>query len=186
MKHTMEKDQQATATGKNMPSDMAGSKFHILFVENLKDIYGAEQHLVKELPKMSAAATSNQLKTAIDAHLEETREHVTRLESVFSELGLEPESKKCDAMAGLVAEAHELIEETDGDSMVRDSAIILAAQKVEHYEIATYGSLIAWAKTMQHNDVVKILLATLEEEKSADEKLTDVAKDDVNEQASKE
>ncbi|MGF7231278.1 ferritin-like domain-containing protein [Arachidicoccus sp.] len=181
----MEKEQTKKAKGK-VSEKMANSKFHSLFVDNLKDIYWAEKHLVKELPKMSASATSNVLKECIDDHLEETKEHVSRLEKAFEHLGLEPEAKKCEAMAGLVKEAHELIDETQDDSMVRDCGIILAAQKVEHYEIATYGSLAAWAQKMKHNNVAKLLLSTLEEEKNVDEKLTEIADDDVNEQGAEE
>lgn len=170
----------------SISEDMANSRFHHLFVDAIKDIYWAEQYLVKELPKMSAAATSNALKMALDSHLEETKGHVTRLEEVFGSIGLTPESKKCDAMAGLVKEAHEIIEETADDSMVRDCGIILASQKVEHYEIATYGSLVAWAKKMNHKEAAKLLYATLKEEKAADAKLTDIAEDDVNEEGSEE
>lgn len=178
---------ESTTTENNQVTDeMANSKFHQLFVDGLMDIYWAEQHLVNELPKMSAAATSNALKKAIEGHLEETKGHVTRLEEVFGHIGLAAEAKKCEAMAGLVKEAHEIIDETADDSMVRDCGIILAAQKVEHYEIATYGSLVAWAKKMKHKEAAKLLHATLEEEKAADEKLTDIADDDVNDQGVEE
>lgn len=186
MNNKTEKRTSAASVKPKVSKEMVNSKFYKLFVDGLKDIYWAEKHLVKELPKMSKAATSSELKMAIDSHLEETRGHVTRLEDVFENIGLRPQAKKCEAMAGLVKEAQEIIEETTDDTMVRDCGIIMAAQKVEHYEIATYGSLVAWAKKMDHKKAADLLYATLEEEKLADEKLTEVAEDDVNEQGSEE
>ena len=168
------------APQKGVSASMAKSPFHKLFVDALKDIYWAEKHLVKELPKMIKGATSDELKSAIEGHLEETKNHVTRLESVFDNLGLKSQAKKCEAMAGLTKEAAEIIAETESDTMVRDCGIILAAQKVEHYEIATYGCLTEWAKQMGHKEVAKLLYATLEEEKGADELLTRVAENDIN------
>lgn len=165
---------------------MAKSPFHKLFVDGLKDIYWAEKHLVKELPKMSRNATSEELKSAIEGHLEETKGHVERLESVFENLGLKPQAKKCEAMAGLTREAAEIMEETKSETMVRDCGIILAAQKVEHYEIATYGCLTEWAKQMGHREAARLLYATLEEEKAADQKLTDVAENDINQEGMEE
>jgi len=168
------------ATKKGVSAAMANSPFHQLFVDGLKDIYWAEKHLVKELPKMIKGATSDELKSAIEGHLDETKNHVSRLESVFEDLGLKPQAKKCEAMAGLTKEAAEIMAETEADTMVRDCGIILAAQKVEHYEIATYGCLTEWAKQMGHREVAKLLYATLEEEKGADELLTKVAENDIN------
>ena len=182
MKNTNEPALEDKKAKKSVFDAMAKSPFHKLFVESIKDIYWAEKHLVKELPKMSKKASSASLKASIDAHLEETKTHVERLESVFEHLGLKPVAKKCEAMAGLTKEAEEIMEETNSESMVRDAGIILAAQKVEHYEIATYGSLTTWAKQMGHREVAKLLHATLREEKAADEKLSSVAENDINQE----
>ena len=150
------------------------------FLDELADIYDAEKQLVKALPKMAKAAENQQLKEGIEEHLEETEEHVSRLEQVFEHLGQKAKAKKCRAMAGLLEEGQELIKEKAGDA-----ALIAAAQKVEHYEIATYGSLKSWAEFMEENDVVDLLEETLEEEKSADEKLTEIAESVVNEMEAK-
>jgi len=162
------------------------SKFKKLLVDEIKDIYWAEKHLVKALPKMSKGATSSKLKEAIDKHLEETKEHVNRLEQVFNILGQKPQAKKCDAMEGLVEEANSILEDTDADTMVRDAGIIIASQKVEHYEIASYGSLVAIAKLMGLSDAEKILSSTLEEEKKTDALLTQLAESEINEEAASE
>ena len=186
MKNTNEDNVMTKKAKSGVSATMAKSPFHKLFVENIKDIYWAEKHLVKQLPKMSKKSTSEKLKSTIDEHLEETKRHVERLESVFELLGLKPTAKKCEAMEGLTQEAEEIMEETQSDTMVRDAGIILAAQKVEHYEIATYGSLTAWAKQMGHREVAKLLHATLEEEKAADENLTMVAENDINDEGIEE
>ncbi|SEA36111.1 Ferritin-like metal-binding protein YciE [Arachidicoccus rhizosphaerae] len=165
---------------KGVSAEMAKSPFHRLFIDGLKDIYWAEKHLVKELPKIIKGTTSAELKSAIKGHLEETENHVTRLETVFDYLGLKAIGKKCEAMSGLTKEAAEIMAETKTDTMVRDCGIILAAQKVEHYEIATYGCLTEWAKQMGHKEVAKLLYATLVEEKGADQLLTKVAENDIN------
>jgi ferritin-like metal-binding protein YciE len=157
-----------------------------LFVDSLRDIYWAENHLVKTLPKMIQAATSGKLSTAIEDHLEQTVEHVSRLEVVFDMLGLEAVAKKCDAMEGLAKEGEGIIESTDAGTATRDVGIILASQKVEHYEIATYGGLVQLAATLSLGDVAEILSQTLEEEKMADQLLTKVAENDVNYKASEE
>lgn len=166
--------------------EMKTSPFHQLFLDNIKDIYWAENALVKALPKMQKAATSDKLKDAIGNHLLETENHVERLKRVFALLDEEPEEKKCDAMAGLIKEANELVDETKDDTFVRDSAIILAAQKIEHYEIATYGSLRVWANIMEHTEVESLLSETLSEEKNADTTLTDIAEQNINQEASEE
>lgn len=150
------------------------------FKDELKDIYWAEKHLVKALPKMQKAATSPKLAQAIGEHLEATRTHVTRLEDVFGLLGERAQAKKCDAMEGLVKEGQGIIEDTDAGTAVRDVGLILAAQKVEHYEIATYGGLTQLAKTLGLNEVKNLLGQTLNEEKEADEMLTSIAENDVN------
>lgn len=157
-----------------------------LFVDELKDIYWAEKALVKALPKMQKAATSDKLKTAIANHLEETKGQVGRLEEVFGLLGHKAQAKKCDAMDGLLKEADSIVEDTEKGSNTRDVGVILACQKVEHYEIATYGVLAQLAKTMKLTDVKNLLGQTLDEEKNADITLTGIAEGDTNEAAANE
>ena len=157
-----------------------------LFTDGIKDIYWAENHLIKALPKMEKAATSSELKQAIINHLEETKTHVTRLEQVFSLLGEEPKAKKCDAMEGITLEGEHIIEETPEGSATRDVGIILSGQKVEHYEIATYGGLAELAKTLGLTEVAALLEETLAEEKLAAEKLTEVARSGINYAATSE
>ncbi len=145
------------------------------FINELRDIYDAEKQLLKALPKMAKAAADEQLQVAFESHLEETEEHVQRLEEVFRSLDEPVKARKCKAMQGLLAEGDDLIAEEEGDA-----ALILAAQKVEHYEIASYGSLKAWAALMGEEDVASLLEDTLEEEKATDEKLTGIAETAVN------
>lgn len=156
------------------------------FIDELKDIYWAEKHLTKALPKMSKAATTEELKSAIDNHLAETEEHVTRLEQVFELLGETARAKKCEAMEGLVKEGESVIEDTEDGSNTRDVGIIVSAQKVEHYEIAAYGSLVEIASILGETDVVSILEETLEEEKKADQTLTEIARSGINWEAEQE
>ena len=155
------------------------SKLGKLFEDELKDIYWAEKALVKALPKMIENATSTDLSSAIEHHLRETEEHVARVEKVFSLIGKKAEAKKCEAMAGLIEEAEELMEDSD-EGVMRDAAIISAAQKVEHYEIASYGTLASFAATLGLTEAADLLQTTLEEEKTADETLTEVAETAVN------
>jgi ferritin-like metal-binding protein YciE len=170
-----------------MPSkNMEQSKFHKLFMDELKDIYWAEKALAKALPKMEKAATSNDLKKCFSGHLEETKGHVERLEQAFELLDKKATAKKCEAMSGLIEEAEEIIKETETDTMVRDAALIVAGQKVEHYEIASYGSLCAFAKQMGHDKVARLLEQTLKEEKGADQKLNKLALTCINEEAEEE
>lgn len=150
------------------------------FVDALKDIYWAEQELVKSLPKMQEAATTETLFTAIADHLAQTQEHVRRLERIFAILNTPAEAKKCFAMEGLLKEADSIVEETESASMTRDAAIIMAAQKIEHYEIATYGSLVEYAKTLGLHEVNGLLSATLDDEKMADTGLTLIAQHGIN------
>jgi ferritin-like metal-binding protein YciE len=157
-----------------------------LFVDEIKDIYWAEKQLTKTLPKMKKAATSEELATAIGDHLEETKGHVARLEQVFGLLGKKPQAKKCDAMEGLVKEGASIIEDTDDGSATRDVGIIMASQKVEHYEIATYGALRQLAATLGLDEIAELLGQTLSEEKNADETLTGIAENDINYEASEE
>ncbi|MDB6057000.1 MAG: hypothetical protein JWO95_844 [Verrucomicrobiales bacterium] len=145
------------------------------FIEELKDLYDAEKQLMKALPKMAKAAEHEELKAGFEEHLDQTEEHINRLEEVFKLLDETAKSKKCKAMAGLVEEAQDLIKEEEGDA-----ALICAAQKVEHYEIASYGSLKSWAKLMGEDEIVDLLDETLEEEKATDEKLNDIAETAIN------
>ena len=171
---------------KTKTSAVAEPALNELFLDSLRDIYWAENHLVKTLPKMIQAATSEKLGSAIQNHLAETVEHVSRLEQIFDILGEKAIAKKCDAMEGLAKEGEGIIEGTDEGTATRDVGIILASQKVEHYEIATYGGLTQLAKTLGFNDVADILGQTLSEEKLADELLTEIAENDVNYKASEE
>lgn len=157
-----------------------------LFIDEIKDIYWAEKHLTKALPKMRKASTSQELAGAFDDHLAVTQTHVTRLEQVFELLDEKPRAKKCDAMEGLVEEGKSIIEDTEDGTATRDVGLILAAQKVEHYEIATYGGLTQLANTLGLNEVARILAQTLAEEKEADETLTSIAENDINYEAATE
>ncbi|MEO7393569.1 MAG: ferritin-like domain-containing protein [Chitinophagaceae bacterium] len=156
------------------------------FTDELKDIYWAEKHLVKTLPKMQKAATSTELKNAFADHLEVTKTHVTRLEQVFEAVGKKPQAKKCDAMEGITTEGEGIIEDTEEGTSTRDVGLILAAQKVEHYEISTYGGLAQLATTLGLEDVAGILSQTLEEEKEADSLLTNIAENNINYDAAQE
>ena len=169
---------QSKGQSKNDSNDDS-SKLRKLFEEELKDIYWAEKALLKALPKMAKKATSEELIEAIENHLEETEVHVERCEEIFELLGKSPQAKKCEAMDGLLKEAEEIMSESD-EGVMRDAGIILASQKVEHYEIATYGTLATFAKTMGLNDILELLVQTLDEEKAADEKLTEVAEGAIN------
>lgn len=156
------------------------------FVDEIKDIYWAEKHIVKTLPKMQKAACSETLKQTFGDHLEETREHVNRLEQVFQILGEKAQAKKCDAMEGIIKEGDSIVEETEEGTAVRDVGLILAAQKVEHYEISTYGGLAQLARTLGKVDVADLLESTLKEEKKTDQRLTEVAEDGINYEAAEE
>lgn len=156
------------------------------FTDELKDIYWAEQHLTKAIPKMEKAATSEELKEAFATHLEQTQGHVERLEQVFGLLDHKPQAKKCDAMDGIIKEGESIIEDTDKGTATRDVGLILAAQKVEHYEISTYGGLTQLAKTLGRDDIAKILGETLAEEKETDELLTEIAEGSINYQSAEE
>ncbi len=145
------------------------------FLQELADIYDAEKQLVKALPKMAKAAQNEQLREGIEEHLEQTQAHVQRIEQVFEHFGEKAKTRKCRAMMGLLEEGEELIKEKAGDA-----ALISAAQKVEHYEIASYGSLKSWAELLEEHDAVELLEETLEEEKNTDEKLTEMAESVVN------
>ena len=152
---------------------MSAENLNELFVEEVRDIYAAEKQLVKSLPKMAKATESTQLRAAFEEHLEITKAHVSRLEEVFKSLGVAARGKTCEGMKGLIKEGQEAIEELEGT--VLDAALIAAAQKVEHYEIATYGTLATFAEVLDMQDAKDLLGQTLDEEKEADEKLTQIA-----------
>jgi ferritin-like metal-binding protein YciE len=151
-----------------------------LFVDQIKDIYWAEKHLLKALPKMQKAAATTELQDAIETHTEQTQRHVDRLEDIFALLDQKPQAKKCDGMEGLVEEGQNVIEETEEGTSSRDVGIILSAQKVEHYEISAYGGLATLAKTLGRDDISEILSETLAEEKEADKILTSIAQSNIN------
>lgn len=150
-----------------------------LFVHQLQDIYYAEKRIVAALPEMIQKSTTPQLRTAFELHLQETRNHVSRLEEVFKLIGTQAQSVDCPAIDGIIEEADEVAGEV-ADKSVLDAALVAAGQSVEHYEIARYGTLIAWAKTLGKEDCAKLLAETLAEEKAADEKLTSIAEQGVN------
>jgi ferritin-like metal-binding protein YciE len=145
-----------------------------LFLDELKDVFDAEKRITKALPKMAKSAATEDLRDAFESHLEETEQHIERLEQVFKHLEKPARGKKCLAMEGLIEEGKELMEE-DASEAVLDAGLICAAQKVEHYEISAYGTLIAWSKTLGYNRITKLLEQTLAEEKATDEKLTELA-----------
>ena len=161
------------------PANNAAATLKDLFIESLKDIYWAENALVSALPKMAANATAVALKSAINEHLSVTKNQVARLQNIFDLLGEKAVGKKCDAMEGLLKEGDSIMEGTMPGA-VRDAGIISASQKIEHYEIATYGTLVAFAKALGENDAAKLLTKTLAEEKESDTVLNDVALNAVN------
>jgi ferritin-like metal-binding protein YciE len=180
---------QPTPAGKTSAAQKGkatDSRLEEFFHDELKDIYWAENHLVKTLPKMAKAASGEELKNAFTEHLAVTKEHVNRLDKVFRLLGYKAEAKKCEAMDGITKEGKSIIEDTEDGTATRDAGLIMAGQKVEHYEIATYGALARVAKTLGHAEVVRILESTLAEEKQADKSLTELAESTVNEQAAEE
>jgi ferritin-like metal-binding protein YciE len=165
-------------------SKMTGTALTLDNLENvlvlqLRDLYSAEEQLIKALPKMAEAAHSDELKSAFETHLQETEQQKARIEQVFRLLGKEPESETCEAMQGLITEGDEIIA-LDGDPEVKDAALIAAAQRVEHYEIAGYGCARTFAKQLGHNEVANLLQETLDEEANADKILTHVAENFVN------
>src|ERR1700689_5259106 len=153
-----------------------------LFLEQVEDLYDAERRLVKALPKMGEASTSQSLRQAFESHLLETEGHVTRLESVFRVLGQDPKAHTCDAMKGLISEGEEVISDID-ESPLRDAGLIASANRVEHYEIAAYGSAPTFADILGLSEAASLLGQTLQEEKKADQKLTQLAESMVNDEA---
>ena len=193
------KTKKPTNTSKSKSQSSAGNKSQAsagkaegdtmlqdFFKDELKDIYWAEKHLVKTLPKMAKAATSEELKNAFTDHLQVTQTHVSRLEEVFELLGEKAQAKKCEAMEGITKEGESIIEDTEEGTSTRDVGLILAAQKVEHYEISTYGGLAQLATTLGMDQVAELLQQTLAEEKEADTTLTGIAENDINYEASEE
>ena len=161
---------------------MADNGLKELYIDELKDLYSAENQLVKALPKMAKAATSPDLQAGFEEHLEQTKGHVQRLETIFEQLGQSPKGKKCKGMEGLIEEGSEAIEEYEGDLL--DAALIGAAQRVEHYEMAGYGTVSAFAEELGESEHVTLLNETLEEEKETDEKLSGLA-GDINAKANR-
>jgi ferritin-like metal-binding protein YciE len=157
-----------------------------LFVDGLKDIYWAEKHLSKALPKLMKAATSDELKQAFQEHATVTEQQIVRLDQVFEKVGVKAVAKKCEAMDGLTREADNIVSETQKGTMSRDAGLILASQKIEHYEIASYGGLAQLASTLGLEEVKNLLGQTLQEEKDADSKLSQIAESSINIEAKKE
>lgn len=161
---------------------MAGNNLREALVDEIRDLYNAEKQLTKALPKMAKGATSDELREAFESHLEETEGQVTRLERVFELLDEKPRGKHCAGMAGIIEEGSEKLQEDMEDSVL-DACLIASAQKVEHYEIGSYGTAIAWAEALELSEVAEVLNETLAEEKAADEKLSALAESGINEAA---
>jgi ferritin-like metal-binding protein YciE len=155
---------------------------HDAFLDELRDAYDAEKQLTKALPKMAKAASSPALKAAFESHLEETRGQITRLEEVFASLDEKVRAKHCDGIEGIIEEGKSVMEE-DFDDATMDACLIAGGQRAEHYEMAAYGSLIAWARALNHTEAADLLQETLDEEKAADEKLSALAEDGINQEA---
>ena len=161
---------------------MAETRLHDAFLDELRDTYDAEKQLVKALPKLAKAATSPDLRSAFETHLEETRQHVQRLERVFASVEEKASGKHCEGIAGIIEEGKAMMEE-DFDEATMDACLIAAGQRAEHYEMAAYGTLLAWARGMGHDEAATLLQETLDEEKAADEKLTSLAEGGINQEA---
>lgn len=186
MKNAAPQKTVKTSKPSGMSGKMKNAEFHKFFVDELKDIYWAEKHLIKALPRMQKAATSKELSAAFEKHTAETQMHIETLEKVFALLEEKAVAKKCDAMEGLLEEAKSIIAETQKGTMIRDAGLILAAQKVEHYEIATYGTLTVFAGNMGHTEIAGLLQQTLDNEKATDSALTGIAESSVNDEAAEE
>jgi ferritin-like metal-binding protein YciE len=161
---------------------MAGNTLRDALVDEVRDMYNAEKQLIKALPKLAKAASSDELRTALEQHLEETQGHVTRLEQVFELLDEKPRGKHCAGMAGIIEEGSDILQE-DFDGAVMDACIIASGQRAEHYEIAAYGTAIAWAEALELTEVAQLMSEILEEEKAADEKLSAMAEAGINDAA---
>lgn len=185
--NTGRRQNETTGSGRSHAGGFEGSS-HLekFFLDQLKDIYYAENKILQSLPKMAEAATTEELKEAFEDHLHQTQRQVKRLEKVFQTINQKAEGKKCEAIEGIAREVEEIIDETEDGTMTRDAALIIAAQKVEHYEIATYGGLEQLAITMQLNDAADLLDKTLVEEEDTDHRLTEIAESEINLQAEHE
>lgn len=162
---------------------MAETKtLHDAFLDELRDVYHAEKQISKALPKMAKAATSRELRTAFEKHLKETTQQIQRVEQVFAALDEKAKTKPCAGMAGIIEEGRDIMGE-DFDDTTMDASLIAAAQRVEHYELAAYGTLVAWARAMNHDEAADLLQQTLDEEKATDAKLTALAESGINQQA---
>lgn len=175
-----------STTDKNVNKAMNNSAFHKFFVDSVKDIFWAENNLLKMLSKMKKAATSKKLSQTFEAHQDKTKHNIEKLKQIFELLGKKAAGVKCEAMAGIIKEGQEIIDDTKPDTMTRDAALILAAQKAEHYGIATYGTLRVFANHMQHTKISGILAEVLEVEKNCDVILTKLAESFINEEAAEE
>jgi len=159
-----------------------GNTLHDAFLDELRDTFDAEKQLTKALPKLAKAASSPKLRQAFESHLEETQGHIERLELVFENLDERARGKHCDGIAGIIEEGKSIMEE-DFDDTTMDACLIAAGQRAEHYEMAAYGTLVAWAEAMGHTEVAKLLQQTLDEEKAADKKLSALAEGGINQTA---
>ena len=184
MKNNTQRNRHETSSDSPSSTGEEGkmkSELHELFLNELADLLSAETQLTKALPKLVKASQSEELAEAFRSHLDETENHVERLKEVFNSLDEKPQKKTCQAMKGLIEEGSEMIQELKGSS-ASDAGLIAAGQKVEHYEIASYGSVRAWAEQMGHSEAVRLLDETLEEEKAADGKLTEIAQNSANQE----
>jgi ferritin-like metal-binding protein YciE len=163
----------------------AANTLHDAFIDELRDAYDAEKQLTKALPKLAKAASSSELRSVFEKHLEETRGHVTRLEQVFESIDEPAKSKHCEGIAGIVEEGKSILDE-DFQGTTMDACLVAAGQRAEHYEMAAYGTLVAWARAMGHVEAADLLQQTLEEEKAADRKLSALAEDGINQDAAEE
>jgi ferritin-like metal-binding protein YciE len=173
-------------SGNQPGSEESPTYLQKFFLDQVKDMYYAEQELLKAMPEMKNAATTEELEDAIDEHMKQTQRHVKRLEKVFHMIGQKPEGKKCEAMDGLIKELKTILRETEENTMTRDAALIIAAQKIEHYEIASYGGMVALAVTLGLERAADILDKTLAEEEMTDQMLTDIAEAYINVEAEHE
>jgi len=176
-----ERDRGQSRSARNAPHEFTGeSHLEKFFLDQLKDIYYAENKITQSLPKMAEAATTGELRDAFEDHLHQTQRHIKRLEKAFESIGQKAEGKKCEAIEGIAREVENIIDETEQGTLTRDAALIIAAQKVEHYEIATYGGLVQLAITMNLHDAADLLDKTLVEEEDTDARLTEIAENEIN------
>lgn len=186
MEKTTKRSSRSTSRSAQAEALSGNPELDKFFYTELRDIYWAEKQLTRALPKMMHATTTEQLQEALEMHLGQTEEHVERLEEIFEAIGKKAQGKKCEAMEGLIKEGESVVEDTAEGSMTRDVAIIIACQKIEHYEIAAYGGLAQLASNMGRQDITQLLETTLEEEKKADLSLTEIAENNINWEAQTE